>query len=162
MANRKFQDFGVRGPRVRIRQNTRPTEARIPKPESRARRLPFALCHLKFSFRPLHPQHLTRLHRLQLVNQKFSIRGQGDEEMGQRGRGRPHDLGSLRCELAPVTGAGNLIGLRLPLSDAAEVRAHRRDRVEPSCRPHDVSLLVLNVSHRVDGEQIGAAGAKRR
>src|SRR6516165_12365449 len=101
-ANFKTSGFGVRGLGfVKTRAPPKPgSRNRIPKPEPRL--LPFALCHLKFSFRPLHPQHLARLQRLQLVNQKFSIRCQGNEEMGQRRRGRSHDLGSLRCELAPV------------------------------------------------------------
>ena len=43
----------------------------------------FAICLLPF-FPPLRFQRLVGLHRLQLVNQKFSIRGQGYEEMGQR------------------------------------------------------------------------------
>src|SRR5881409_2605997 len=80
--------------------------------------------------------------------------------MGQRAWSGPFDFGAIGSELTPVAGTGYLIGFRLPLGNAAEMRADCRDGVKALFRPHDVHLLVLKVRHGVDRKQVGVACPK--
>src|SRR5216684_4976175 len=106
---------------------------------------------------------LAALDDLQFVHDKFPVRRERNGKVRQGTRRGPLDLCAVGFELAAVARAGDLLVLGLPLRDAAQMRAHGRDREEGPFRgPHDVYLLVLQVAHGIDGEQIRVPGAECR
>src|SRR5271157_22673 len=97
-----------------------------------------------FSASRLDLQNLVELHDLELVHQEFTVCRQSDREVRQRAGSRSFNLLAVGLELASVTRTLNLPGVFLPLRNAAEVRADRRDRIESAFfGPDDVDLLLL-------------------
>ena len=98
----------------------------------------------------LYLQDLVGDDNLQLVDRQFAVRGQRNGEVRERPRRRAFDLRSIGSEFAAMTRAGDLTQFRLPLRDAAEVRAHCRDCVKALRRANNVNLLFLKKGNGVD------------
>src|SRR5208282_208111 len=88
-------------------------------------------------------QHLLGADRFEFVHHQFAVCGESNGKVRERPRRGPGHLRPVLLKLAPVAGALDEMIFGLPLRDAAEVRADRRDRIEAGLRPHDVHLLVL-------------------
>ena len=86
-------------------------------------------------------------------------------EMPKCGSGRgagPSILVPSDLEFAAVARACNHFGVRLPLRNAAKMRADCGDRVKAFRHAHDINLLFLKKRHRMDGIEIGIAGTEGR
>src|SRR5437867_3505857 len=87
-------------------------------------------------------QRLFGLDRLHLVHQEFTIRRERDVEMRKRARRRSLNLRPITFEFTAVTRTGDHVRVGFPLSNAAQMSAHRRNGVEAFLGPHNINLLV--------------------
>jgi hypothetical protein len=111
---------------------------------------------------PSNFQDLRGLYALELVDEQLSVGSERNREMGEWSRRRTFELCAVGFEFAAVAGAGNRLGISLPLRDAAKMRANGGDGVETFRHAHDIYLLVLKERNGMDRIEIGIAGAESR
>src|ERR1019366_9611607 len=96
----------------------------------------------------LGPKELLSGNRDRTVHHQVAFVADPDPEPRQRLRRRPLDLDALYVELAAVAGAGDQILLRRPDGQAAQMRTHRRERVNTLGAMNDVDAGLRIGAHR--------------